>query len=270
MTRNPPLVSVIVPAYNASATIARTLRSALAQSYPAIEVIVVDDASTDDTAAIVAGVAEEDARVSLIRAEHGGQAAARNRAIAAARGTFVAPLDADDLWDARKIALQVERALAGAYGFIYCFHYRIDEEDRIVAAPPADGCEGFVFHRLYYRNFVASGSAPLFLRSAVLEAGGYERVGNSEDALLQLRVARRHPVAVVPERLLGYRVTPGSLTQKVESALASWMAARTAFEAEWPDLPRSLRRWTRGWRWFQFAERMAMERRWGRSLAALL
>lgn len=270
--RTAPLVSVVVPAYNAAATIGRTLRSALAQTHPAIEVIVVDDASADETTAIVAAVAAGDARVRLIRAEHGGQAAARNRGIAESRGTFVAPLDADDLWDARKIELQVARALAAETvpGFVYCFHYRIDEADRIVAAPEAETREGFVFHRLYHRNFVGTGSAPLFSRAAVLEAGGYQKAGNSEDALLQLRVARRHPVAVVAERLVGYRVTPGSHTQQLEPALKNWMKARTIFEAEWPDLPPSLRRWTRAARWFQFAESMAPRRRWGRALAALL
>jgi len=264
-----PLVSVVIPAFNAAATIGRTLRSALAQTHLEIEVIVVDDASSDDTAAIVA--AAGDPRVRLIRAEHGGQAAARNRGIAESRGAFVAPLDADDLWDARKIELQVARALAAATppGFVYCFHYRIDGADRIVAAPEAETHEGFVFHRLYHRNFVGTGSAPLFSRAAVLEAGGYQG-GHSEDALLQLRVARRHPVAVVPERLVGYRVTPGSHTQRLEPALANWMKARTIFEAEWPDLPRPLRRWTRAARWFQFAETMAGGRRWGRALAALL
>ncbi|HYW08064.1 MAG TPA: glycosyltransferase family 2 protein [Longimicrobium sp.] len=266
-----PLVSVIIPAFNAAATIRRTLRSALAQTHPAIEVIVVDDGSTDDTAGIVAAIAEEDPRVRLTRVENGGQAAARNRAIAESSGAFVAPLDADDLWDARKIELQVAKALAAETppGFVYCFHYRIDEADRIVAAPEAETREGFVFHRLYHRNFVGTGSAPLFARAAVLEAGGYQKAGNSEDALLQLRVARRHTVAVVAERLVGYRVTPGSHTQQLEPALANWLAARTIFEAEWPDLPRSLRRWTRAARWFQFAESMAPRRRWMRALAAL-
>ena len=270
--RTPPLVSVIIPAFNAAATIGRTLRSALAQTYPAIEVIVVYDGSTDGTAGIVAASAVEDPRVRLIRTERGGQGAARNRAIAESGGSFVAPLDADDLWDERKIALQVEKALAAQAppGFVYCFHYRIDEADRIVGAPEAEVLEGSVFHQLYHRNFVGTGSAPLFSRSAVLEAGGYQRAGNSEDALLQLRVARRHPVAAVAERLVGYRVTPGSHTQQLEPAVANWMAARTIFEAEWPDVPRPLRRWTRAARWFQFAEAMAPRGRWGRALPALL
>ncbi|HEX8430104.1 MAG TPA: glycosyltransferase family 2 protein, partial [Longimicrobium sp.] len=193
-----PLVSVIIPAFNAAATIRRTLASALAQTYPAIEVIVVDDASTDATAALVVEVAAGDPRVRLIRAEHGGQATARNRAIAESRGTWIAPLDADDLWDARKIELQVAKALEAETppGFVYCFHYRIDGADRIVGMPEAEIREGRVFHRLYQRNFVGTGSAPLFAKAAVLEVGGYQEAGNSEDALLQLRVARRHPVAV--------------------------------------------------------------------------
>jgi glycosyltransferase involved in cell wall biosynthesis len=102
-----PLVSVIVPAYNAGHYIGATLASALAQTVTDLEVIVVDDGSKDDTAAIVASVAARDGRVRLLTQSNGGAAAARNLALRHASGEFCALLDADDLWDARFLEEQL-------------------------------------------------------------------------------------------------------------------------------------------------------------------
>src|SRR6516162_6128053 len=94
----PQLVSVLIPAYNATATIAHTIQSALLQSYAAFEVVVVDDGSEDQTARIVQGIANLDGRVRLVRQPKRGVAAARNAALMASRGSLIAPLDADDVW----------------------------------------------------------------------------------------------------------------------------------------------------------------------------
>src|SRR5687767_8086677 len=92
-------VSVIIPAFNAGASIDETLDSVLRQTYRDFEVLVVDDGSDDDTPARVAAFAARDPRVVLLRQQRGGVAAARNLAISRSRGELVAPLDADDLWD---------------------------------------------------------------------------------------------------------------------------------------------------------------------------
>jgi teichuronic acid biosynthesis glycosyltransferase TuaG len=106
------LVSVIVPCFNAAAFITDTLRSVLAQSYESLQLIVVDDRSTDDSAQIVRSLATADPRVSLIEmpANTGAPAAPRNAGVRAARGDWVAFLDADDLWHPRKLEFQL-RAL---------------------------------------------------------------------------------------------------------------------------------------------------------------
>src|SRR5438093_4604419 len=92
-----PLVTVIVPAYNAAATSARALESALAQTYRQIEVIVIDDASNDATSEIVAAYRDE--RIRLLRLPRNqGESGAMNEGIANARGEYVAFLDADDEW----------------------------------------------------------------------------------------------------------------------------------------------------------------------------
>jgi glycosyltransferase involved in cell wall biosynthesis len=99
----PGLVSVIVPAYQAEAFLDEALESALGQDYEPIEVIVVDDGSTDRTAEVAARH-----EVQLLRRAHGGPAPARNSGLAAARGEFITILDADDVWPADRISKQVE------------------------------------------------------------------------------------------------------------------------------------------------------------------
>lgn len=104
----PPLVSVIVPAYNAASTLDATLASACAQTYARIEIIVADDGSTDATCELVERLASRDPRVRLLRGTHCGHpGVVRNRALREVRGEFIAFLDADDLWVATKIGDQL-------------------------------------------------------------------------------------------------------------------------------------------------------------------
>jgi glycosyltransferase involved in cell wall biosynthesis len=101
------LVSVVIPAFNAEAFVGEAIESALAQDYEPVEVIVVDDGSTDGTAAVASRYP-----VALLSQENGGQAAARNAGVAAAEGTFVSFLDADDLWMPSKLSTEVAHLLA--------------------------------------------------------------------------------------------------------------------------------------------------------------
>ena len=96
------LVSVIIPAFNAVATLAETIRSVCAQSHLDLEIIIVHDGSTDETAALADAHARHDSRTRVVRTRNGGVAAARNAGVAASRGAFLAPADADDLWTPKK------------------------------------------------------------------------------------------------------------------------------------------------------------------------
>src|ERR1044072_2388442 len=128
------LISVIIPVRNGERFILRTLQSVLDQSYQSIEVIVVDDGSTDSTLEIVEKAAAHDARIRPCRGPQSGVAAARNSGIAQARGEFIARVDADDLWHKDKLLIQWKAIRkAGARTVVaYCWSLNIDEADSII------------------------------------------------------------------------------------------------------------------------------------------
>jgi glycosyltransferase involved in cell wall biosynthesis len=237
-----PLVSVIVAAYNAEATLAETLRSALAQSYRPVEVILVDDGSTDRTAEIAASFPE----VILIRQANAGVAAARNAGIRASRGEWLAPLDADDLWHPAKLERQVAAALAAPElpGFVYCWLRVIDGAGRIRGSGDRDAVAGRVIHRHLLRNFAGAGGQALFRRDAVAALGGYdESLERCEDILLQFQLAARHPVAFVPEHLIGYRLGEGQMTANREAMLRGWRQVRRRLRETCPGVRHANDRW---------------------------
>lgn len=238
-----PRVSVIVPAYNAAATIDRTLDSVRAQSWRDLEVIVVDDGSSDATAERVRRHAEQDARVRLIVQANAGVAAARNAGIAAARGDLIAPVDADDLWRADKIARQVEALDAGGpdVGLVYCWYVVIDPADRILAWGDRRHDEGDVLRRMFLGNLVGNGSSPLMRRAAVEAAGGYDpglrsqAAQGCEDLQLYLKIAERWRFAVVHDYLLGYRWTPSNMSSDGGQMLRSFDLVMDPFRARYPE-----------------------------------
>ena len=228
------LVSVVVAAYNAEATLAQTLASVLAQTHRQLELIVVDDGSIDDTPRIVEQIAATDGRVRLVRQVNAGVAAARNHGLRLARGEFLAPLDADDLWAPAKLARMVARlqqAGPGA-GMAYCWWATVDGQGAVLDSSPPWREEGLVLQRLAEVNFIGCASVPVFRRSALLHSGpqfGYETrlrdldAQGCEDWDLLLRVAQHHEVVCVPEVLVGYRRHGGSMSS---GCAAMWRSGR--------------------------------------------
>lgn len=240
-----PLVSVVIPAHNAAATLHEALHSARGQSYDRLEIIVVDDGSTDGTAAIVAAHGREDPRVRLISQEQQGVASARNRGVAEARADLVATLDADDLWHREKIQAQVRALMdAGdACGLVYTLSVAVDEEARMIDGESAGGpvYQGFVLPDLLLSNFIANGSSPLLRRSVMMAAGGYDpglraqRAEGCEDLKLYLAIAERHDVAAVPMPLTGYRVTSTSMSSNVPRMIRSHRLVTEPYRDRYPD-----------------------------------
>ena len=272
-----PLVSVIIPAYNAASTLERTLQSVARQSYAHIETIIVDDGSTDETPAVAEAFCAAAPRRTLIRSRHVGVAAVRNAAIAAAQGEYVAPLDADDLWHPTKIEKQVRAALAAPedVGFVYCWFRYIDADDRAFACGPPFEANGRAYERQFFRNFVGNGSAMLVRRSALLEVGSFdedpgtgllERCG---DIHLQLKLASRYPIACVPEYLVGYRSIGVSHSADKEVMYRSWCAVSRAIRASRP-VSLAARRWAFSERLLALAERRVWRGRPMPAFCALL
>jgi glycosyltransferase involved in cell wall biosynthesis len=266
-----PLISVIVPAYNAESTLADTLRSVRNQTYPNIEILVVDDGSTDETAQITSDFASRDSRINLLSKPNGGVASARNFGISHSRGDYIAPIDADDLWHPTKLAKQIEVALRAEepLGFVYAFFRRIDAHGNVVSSGPTRTFRGGVLHQHVYTNFVGNGSSLLLRKSAVLEAGGYDErlrqrgVEGCEDILLQLRIAWHHPIGVVPEYLIGYRQRADAMSANHDRMFRSWLNAFEIFREECGDVPQQVYAWNIGMRCFELAMTKAKQRKLG-------
>lgn len=132
-------VSIITPVYNSSTYIRECLNSTLGQTYTDLEHILVDDCSTDDSVQIIEEYAKKDSRVKLIKLKkNGGAGVARNTAIKAAQGKFVAFLDSDDFWHKEKLSIQVDFMLKNDYSFSYAQYYIVDENStpqKLVKSP---------------------------------------------------------------------------------------------------------------------------------------
>ncbi|MEO8455385.1 MAG: glycosyltransferase family 2 protein [Sphingomicrobium sp.] len=247
-----PLVSVIVPAWNAEQTLAETLHSAAAQTHRDLEILIIDDGSTDDTAALAAEFCASDPRARLIRQKNGGLASARNCAIDAAQGDFIAPLDADDLWHPEKIERQLATFAASSaqVALVYCWYRMIDERGCVIAPAWAPVFEGRVFARHLECNF-GTGSAPLIRRSALGDLR-YELSrpgeGGCEDWLLQLQIAARHEIACTRAFLLGYRQHPRAMSADSGRMIRAHIQMYRIIEREFPGcetriVRRELARW---------------------------
>lgn len=242
-----PRVSVVVPAHNAAATVVDTVRAALAQSFRDLEVLVVDDGSTDDTVARLAGL--RDPRLRVRRFARAGLPTARNRGIAATRGELVAFLDADDLWTPDKIASQVAALDARPEaGVAYSWVRFVDARGRPLGAQAPVVRTGDVYAALLVENFVACGSNLLVRRRALEDVGGFDPACRvSEDWELAVRLAARWPFVLVARYQVLYRQATGSMTAGLAADPERWATEMRAvvervFAAAPPALQRLKRR----------------------------
>lgn len=261
MSSDTPLVSVIIPAYNAAAFIDRTLRSVLAQTYRHLEVLVVDDGSIDRTPKIVAAFARQDDRVRLLQQANAGVAAARNLAIAHAQGELIAPIDADDLWYPDNLERQVECMVQGGHsvGLVYSWSVDIDESDRLLGGFRAANIEGNVYATLICHNFLGNASASMMRRSCLEQVGGYDsglrsqRAQGCEDWDLYLRIAEKYEFRSVPAFLIGYRKLSASMSCDYTQMARSHRFVMQAVQQQHPELPEGIFRLSRSNLYLYFA-----------------
>lgn len=195
-----PLISVVMPVYNAERYVADAINSILAQTYSHFEFIIVDDGSTDGSAGIVRAFAARDARIRPIFLEHGGAPRAQNVGLAAARGEFIARLDHDDIALPERFAVQLDWMRRTGVDVCGSCVKKIGAEDRLGWFP--EGHQA-IRHELLFRCALIDTS--VLLRAAVLKAHPYNEQASFDDYELWTRLALRYRMGNVPQVLVKYR-----------------------------------------------------------------
>jgi len=258
MTQN-PTVSVVIPCHNAAPFLRETLDSVLSQTQPALEVIVVDDGSTDDSAAIAESYGPP---VRVIRQANGGESVARNRGIEEAKGDWIAFLDADDVWKPEKLEGQSAAIEPG----VVCLHtevFRFGSTDGVsnTASIPEDV-------RYSYASIVCNRpvnmSTVMVRRDLPVRFPTWTRF--AEDIVFTLDLVGWGRIKLIGEPLVGYRFHDANQTKALDTpvywhqTLEKWLA--TNAERVPPNAPDQIRRdclrrvleylevakWTRCWR----------------------
>jgi glycosyltransferase involved in cell wall biosynthesis len=227
-----PLVSVVVPAYNCADYIGDALRSIFAQTYGPLEVIVVDDGSTDDTAKTI----ETFPQIAYVRQENGGPSRARNAGIRRASAPYIAFLDADDLWTPSKLSEQVAIMLshpeAGlVFGDMRNFSspdhqeptmfekYRLTRE-YFGGVPLVAGA----LAKLLAMNFIPTGTV-LTRREVLLDVGPFdEGLRQAEDWDLWMRIALRYPIAYTSSTVMLRRLHAANSSKNTEQMSVAALA----------------------------------------------
>lgn len=247
-------VSVVIPAYNYARYLPEAIASALAQPYSPLEVLVVDDGSTDDTPQILARIS--DPRLRVIRQENAGLSAARNRGLAEARFPFIAFLDADDRWTPQFLTKVMARfrELPGDFAISASFSQRMTAEGLLVKQP-----KGFIFPpaTLTAREFILRNrvfpSAVVARRSAFDVCGNFDTtLRSSEDRDMWIRITSRFRASFLNEELVhirrhGENMSKHAARMRVNTACTLRKAYRSGCVSRF-DLPL----WAAAYSYFNF------------------
>jgi len=206
------LISAVIPIYNGAEYIAETIESVLAQTRPADEVFLVDDGSTDNLDEVIQPYLKD---IIFIRQQNLGVSAARNRAIRAAKGDWIALLDHDDAWLPHKLKQQLMVAEGREeVALIYSDMEVFGDEYKPSRFGDVYTPRGHIFKDMLMTNPV-SPSASLMRRAAILEAGGFdESMWSASDLDMVLKLSARWEVEYMPEILARYRMHSGNLSKQ--------------------------------------------------------
>lgn len=224
--KDTPIVSVIMPAYNAERYIEEAIRSVQAQTMEKWELVVVDDRSTDGTAGLIRNLADQDSRIRPIFSQiNRGAAGSRNLALDMCQGQYVAFLDADDLWYPQKLEKQLEKAANTGADIIYCSYALFDGSGKKCHADFIVE-EQTTLERMLVRSVMSCST--VLLRASAIRANRFPTNLYHEDYAFWLDLLRSGFTAVgVTEVLASYRVVNGSRSfNKLKSARNRWRVYR--------------------------------------------
>ncbi|BDA68345.1 probable glycosyl transferase [Calothrix sp. PCC 7716] len=210
-----PIISVIIPVYNAQKTIKRTIESVLRQSFTDFELIIINADSTDSTLEIISQI--KDSRLQVYCYPKANVAVNRNRGFEHATGEFVTFVDADDLWTFDKLELQYKALLENSNAAVaYSYTDAIDEDDNFLRPCSRASWNGDVFSKLLLNNFIASGSNIMVRSSAFTEVNGFDCVlTNCQDYDLCVRLGARYNFVAVEKVQILYRQIANSMSSNV-------------------------------------------------------
>lgn len=221
-----PLVSIIMPCYNAERYIAQSIESVLAQTYTNWELLITDDCSSDNSVSIIKSFCEKDTRINLfVSAEHHGPGDTRNLSLNRANGRFIAFLDNDDIWDPVKLEKQLALMINNGYGFTYT-SYELMNESGVPTNKIIRTAE-ILSVKQYLRNTIIGCSTVILNRDII---GDFQMFKNdtSDDMTLWLSLMHKGFKAYpLPEVLTKYRVRSNSASSnKFNAAKDVWRVYR--------------------------------------------
>ena len=234
-----PTVSVVLPTYNRVRTLERAVHSVLSQSFTDLELIVVDDGSTDNTHELMTRLAKSDSRVRYIKHPANlGQSGARNTGIANAAGKFIAFQDSDDEWLPDKLQRQVDemRSLPPDVGMVYCLMRRVTPEGKeVFRARKFHQGDANIYRQGLMYAFRGIGIQSCLFRREVFDVCGRfdEQMNALEDMEMLIRVARKYRFSCLDEPLLLYNRTPDGDSQ---DHLRNLGAAQYILKKYWSDI----------------------------------
>jgi teichuronic acid biosynthesis glycosyltransferase TuaG len=221
-----PLVSIITPSYNSTKFIPDTINSVLSQTYSNWEMLIVDDCSKDESRQVIGEFTKKDERIKLIElTENSGAAVARNTAIKAAKGKYVAFLDSDDLWVPTKLEKQIQFMEENDYAFTYSKYQLMDVNgkllDRVIEVP----------NNIEYRSLLSNNIIGCLTAVVNVEKTGQIEMPNirtRQDFALWLSILKSGIKAYgLQEVLAHYRLVPGSISSnKIKVAKQNWKVYR--------------------------------------------
>lgn len=217
----PPVISVVIPAYNRSSTIGISIRSVLAQTFQDFEIIVVDDGSSDNTRDVIQSIADK--RIQLICHDHNlGAAVARNTGMRVAKGEYIAWLDSDDEWLPEKLDIQLQALGVLNSGGRACYTaYELIENGKSRFYIP----EHTDYKKLFLACDQAPGSSLLFERSLLQEIGYLDTsLRRYEDWDWLLRYCSKYRLVAVDQPLTRVHFTPDRPSAHVESSAIAFVA----------------------------------------------